>query len=228
MQWRERGGDRRTDAYNRFAFWAWILGPVFPSNSMPRPPATTASSPRRCLPLAAAVLLALQSLATAQTAPGAASSAPAPAGPSLLLRMDRQLDERAASGQQGGTTFARARSIEGTIDDRVVLQGDAEIRRDGSVLRGDQITYTQATDEVNVEGNARLYRDGAVFTGPRLDFRIEAQTGAMPNANFSYAPRRARGEASLIEFLGNQQARMSQVRFTTCAPGDDAWWIQAE
>jgi len=21
---------------------------------------------------------------------------------------------------------------------------------------------------------------------------------------------------------------MSQVRFTTCAPGDDAWWIQAD
>jgi LPS-assembly protein len=193
---------------------------------MPRPPATTASSPRRCLPLAAAVLLALHSLATAQTPSGAAS--PAPAGPPLLLRMDRQLDERAASGPQGGTTFARARSIEGTIDDRIVLQGDAEIRRDGSVLRGDRITYTQATDEVNVEGNARLYREGAVFTGPRLDFRIEAQTGAMPQANFTYAPRQARGEASLIEFLGNQQARMSQARFTTCAPGDDAWWIQAE
>ncbi len=194
---------------------------------MPRPPATAASSPRRCLPLAAAVLLALQSLAAAQTPPGASSTEPA--GPSLRLRMDRQLNERAAPGQQpAGTTFARARSIEGTIDDRIVLQGDAEVRRDGSVLRGDRITYSQATDEVNVEGNARLYREGAVFTGPRLDFRIEAQTGTMPSANFTYAPRGARGDATLIEFLGNQQARMSQVRFTTCAPGDDAWWIQAE
>ncbi len=74
-----------------------------------------------------------------------------------------------------------------------MLEGDAEIRRDGSVVRGDRITYTQATDEVNVEGNARVYREGAVFAGPRLDFRIEAQTGAMPNANFTLraAPRRA-------------------------------------
>ena len=193
---------------------------------MPRPPATTASSPRRCLPLAAAVLLALQSLASAQTTPEAATAS---GGPSLRLRMDRQLNERPPAGQQPtGTTFARAHKIEGTIEDRVVLEGDAEIRREGSVVRGDRITYTQATDEVNVEGHARVFREGAVFAGPRLDFRIEAQTGSMPDASFTYAPRRGRGEASLIEFLGNQQARMTQARFTTCAPGDEAWWIQAE
>lgn len=142
--------------------------------------------------------------------------------------MDRQLDEGPRTGQPVGTTFARARRIEGTIEDRIVLEGDAEIRREGTVLRGDRITYTQATDEVNIDGNARVFRDGAVFAGPRLDFRVEAQTGAMPDANFTYAPRRGRGDASLVEFLGNQQARMSEARFTTCAPGDDAWWIQAE
>ena len=172
-------------------------------------------------------MLALHSLAIAQTSTGDAPAAPT--GPLLRLRLDRQLTERVAPGQQpGGTTFARARKIEGTIDDRIVLEGDAEIRREGSVVRGDRITYTQATDEVNVEGHARIFREGAVFAGPRLDFKIEAQTGAMPNANFSYAPRQGRGDASLIEFLGNQQARMTQARFTTCAPGDDAWWIQAE
>jgi LPS-assembly protein len=193
---------------------------------MPRPPATTASSPRRCPPLAAAVLLALQSLASAQTSAGDAPLAP---GPSLRLRMDHQLNERPPAGPQpAGTAFARARKIEGTFDDRIVLEGDAEIRRAGSVVRGDRITYTQATDEVNVEGHARVFREGAVFAGPRLDFKLEAQTGAMPQANFSYAPRRGRGDASLVEFLGNQQARMTQARFTTCAPGDEAWWIQAE
>ena len=167
---------------------------------MPRPPATTASSPRRCLPLAAAVLLALQSLASAQTP---AEGAPASSEPGLRLRMDPQLRERPPAGQQPtGTTFARARRIEGTIDDRIVLEGDAELRREGSVVRGDRITYTQATDEVNVEGHARVFREGATFAGPRLDFRIEAQTGAMPNANFSYAPRRGRSDASLIDLLG--------------------------
>ena len=73
-------------------------------------------------------------------------------------------------------------------------------------MRGDIITYTQATDIVNVEGHARVFRDGASFSGPRLDFRIDAQTGAMPDASFTYAPRRGRGDASLIEFLERARA----------------------
>ena len=50
----------------------------------------------------------------------------------------------------------------------------------------------------------------------------------MPDANFTYAPRAGRGEAALIEFLGNDRARMMNAWFTTCGPGDNAWWVHAE
>jgi LPS-assembly protein len=144
------------------------------------------------------------------------------------LKLERQLDENRAPSRESAPTFARAQSIEGTIDQRLILRGDAEIRRGGTVLRGDTITYTQATDIVSVEGQARVFRDGASFTGPRLDFRIDAQTGTMPDASFTYAARSGRGNASLIEFLGSDRARMEKARFTTCGPGDNAWWVQAE
>ncbi|MDQ3214680.1 MAG: LPS assembly protein LptD, partial [Pseudomonadota bacterium] len=128
----------------------------------------------------------------------------------------------------GAPTFVRARNIEGSVDERLVLRGEAEIRRGGTVLRGDTITYTHATDTVNVEGQARAFRDGAVFMGPRLEYQVDAQTGKMPDANFFYAPRRGRGEATLIEFFGSERARMENARFTTCGPEDNAWWVQAE
>ena len=190
---------------------------------MPRASATAVSSHRCCLPLAA-LLLAAHAIAAAQPAPAPPTAPSVP----LRLKLDRLLSERPPPTKDGATTYTRAEKIEGTIDDRVVLEGDAEIRREGTVLRGDRIIYTQATDQVNIEGHARVFREGAVFTGPKLDFRIEAQTGQMPDANFTYAPRHGRGEATLIEFLGNQQARMHDARFTTCSPGDESWWIQAE
>ena len=144
------------------------------------------------------------------------------------LKLERQLDENRSPAREGAPTYARAQNIEGTIDERLILRGDAEIRRAGTVLRGDTITYTQATDIVNVEGQARVFRDGASFSGPRLDFRVDAQTGTMPDAAFTYAARRGRGNATLIEFLGSERARMENARFTTCGPGDNAWWVQAE
>ena len=122
---------------------------------MPRAPATAASSHRCCLPLAA-LLLAAHGAALAQPAPAPPSAPSAP----LRLRLDRLLSERPPPAQDGATTYARAQTIEGTIDDRVVLEGDAEIRREGTVLRGDRITYTQATDQVHIDGHARAGQAG--------------------------------------------------------------------
>jgi LPS-assembly protein len=192
---------------------------------MPRSSATMRSTCSFAF-VALACAVWLSPRVSAQTPGGPPDTSPASAS-GLTLKLEPRLDETQRA-QPLAPTFARARSIEGSVSERIVLRGDAEIRRGGTVLRGDTITYTQATDEVNVVGNARVYRDGGSFSGPRLDFRIDAQTGSMPDVNFSYLPRNGRGEASLVEFLGNEQARMLEARFTTCAPGDNAWWVQAE
>lgn len=201
---------------------------------MPRLPANAASMFLRCLRASSTLALLAASAAGAQTPPAPAQ--PCPPGqcsppaevPWLKLKMEQALSESRPISRDTTPTFARAQSISGTVEEQLVLQGDAEVRRGGTVLRGDRITYTRAADQVDVEGSARVYRDGATFYGPQLSFRIDAQTGSMPDARFTYPVRNGRGEASLIEFLGEQRARMLDARFTTCAPGDNAWWIQAE
>jgi LPS-assembly protein len=174
--------------------------------------------------LAAAVLLALD--ARAQVAPGAA---PNPAPEALLkLRGERRLGSADPTGKQEGASYARALSITTEDQERVTLEGDAEVRRGGAVLRGDRIEYRAAADEVIVTGNARLVRDGAIITGPSLKLRMDAQTGSMPNADFYYAKRGGRGRCDLIEFLGEDRVRLLGASYTTCAPGDDSWMIKAD
>ena len=211
---------------------------------MPRLPANAAPilrfAVRLDVRLFSAALLAMASPAMAQTGPSELPARTAPAMPAQSripvdsdtpwprLKLERLLSEKRLLGTDAAPTFARAQRIEGTIDEKIVLEGNAEVRRGGTVLRGDRITYTQATDQVDVEGNARVFKQGGSFSGPELSFRIDAQTGAMPDAQFAYPARSGRGDATLIEFLGDQRARMENARFTTCAPGDDAWWVQAE
>src|SRR5215204_4589878 len=114
---------------------------------MPRSPAITALNPlRTAIRLFCAGCLTTGASALAQPSP-AATDVSAP-----RLKLERELDEKRAPTQDGAPTFARARSIEGSVDERLILRGDAEIRRGGTVLRGETITYTQATDLVNVEG----------------------------------------------------------------------------
>ena len=65
------------------------------------------------------------------------------------------------------------------------------------------------------------------YSPERLDFRVDAQTGSMPDATFTYAPRQGRGEASLIEFLGSERAQC-RMRASPRAGPEITWWVQAE
>lgn len=145
----------------------------------------------------------------------------------LRLRPEYALGDGRAPGAAQGASYLRADTVAGVVDERLTLEGAAEIRRGGTVLRGDRITYTEATDEVEASGNTRVFRDGVAFFGPSLRLRVDARTGSMPDAGFTYAPQRGRGTSKLIEFLDGDRVRFNEAVYTTCAPGDDSWWIRA-
>ncbi len=195
---------------------------------MPRKRASTRLSQRPArqplslcrLPLTAAIALAFAPPLWAQADP----ASPAWSG----LKLERLLNEKREAPKDGVSSFARADRIEGEPNDQLILRGDAELRHGGTVVRGNTITYTQATDEVEADGNAQVARGGAVFTGPSLRYKIDAQTGEMPRAAYTYAPRRLRGTSSLLEFLGENRTRLDEAKLTTCRPGDESWWVQAE
>jgi LPS-assembly protein len=143
------------------------------------------------------------------------------------LRLERALGAGGAPAAAEGATYVRAERISGELNEQLTLEGNAEVRRGGTVLRGDRITYTVATDEVEATGNVRVYRDGIAVFGPSLTLRIDARTGAMPEAGFTYAPHGGRGTAGRIEFLEGDRIRLEDAVYTTCAPGNDSWWIGA-
>ncbi len=145
----------------------------------------------------------------------------------VRLRLERALGEGRAGARAEDATYVRADRIHGEVSERLTLEGGAEVRRGGTVVRGDRITYTLVSDEVEASGNVRVYRDGVAFFGPSLRLRIDARTGAMPDAGFTYAAHNGRGTSSRIEFLDGGRLRLEDAVYTTCAPGDDSWWIQA-
>jgi LPS-assembly protein len=157
----------------------------------------------------------------------AASPAIAQSEP-VVLKLERALGAHRAAGHVKVPTYAKADRMHGEVDERVQMEKDVELRSAGTVIRGDSAEYVCASDEAKVRGNARLYQRGTVFEGPQLDYRLEARTGQMPQASYSYAPRQGRGESSLIEFLSEDHYRLHNATYTNCAPGDESWWIKAE
>ncbi len=149
------------------------------------------------------------------------------ASPPVELKLERALGADRAANSPPGATYARAQHVSGQMDERIVLEGEAEVRRDSTVLRGDRIEYDVPADQVTATGHVRVFREGMIVTGPSLRLKIDAQTGSMPDASFYYAPQNGRGRCALIEFLGEDKTRLNDATYTTCAPGDESWWVKA-
>ena len=144
------------------------------------------------------------------------------------LRMERALGAGRPTKDDriGPTTYARAQSISGEPDKSITLTGDAEIRREGLVLRGDRMHYEIPLDTLTIDGNARVFQGGAAFSGPRMIFHPDARTGQMDEPDFTYAPRHGRGNARVVEFLEGERVTFRDARYNNCAPGDEAWWVR--
>ncbi len=144
----------------------------------------------------------------------------------LSLHSVSGLDESVGSSKLNPSTFARADEMQGSPKDVLHLIGNAEIRRGGSTLRGDRVTYTQATDEVEARGNVMLSKDGTVFTGEEANYRIDAQTGSMPKADYTFGPRGLRGCADQVDFVDGAHITMKNARVTSCPKDSNAWWVE--
>lgn len=143
------------------------------------------------------------------------------------LRSTSSLDDSPEMIHDNSASFISADTME-TTDDEIILSGNAEVRRAGTIIRGDHITYVQSTDVVDVEGNAVVIRDGVRFDGPKLTYQIESESGEMTDVNYQYAVRGIRGKTSSARFLNGVSTQLTKATLTTCKPGSKAWWIEAD
>lgn len=121
--------------------------------------------------------------------------------------------------------YARADRLEGRPGHDMTLTGDAQLRRAGSVLAADRITYYEADDEVMAVGAVRLNRDGNVFQGPQLRLKLDTNTGTFLSPGYFLGAYGGRGRAEQIEFLGPGVTRATDATYTTCGPDDPAWHL---
>ena len=171
------------------------------------------------------------------------------------LRLERSLGAPPPGRGADLPTFLTADRIEGLGGAEVEAIGNAEIRRGDTTLAADRIKYFGEDDEALATGNVRLRIGPDEMTGPRLRMRIGDSSGIFDEPTFRFAQRtvrsrlkqglpqaqiiqtdsgrlmvdvEGRGSAQAIRFEGDEHYRVTDGTFTTCKPGQDDWFIQAE
>ena len=170
-----------------------------------------------CAPLFLAVTLRIMmGVALAQLVSIAAAQAPAPLpalsdpnkaqntvlipdrGEVTILKLDDQLwvGQPISDGQ--ALTFTSSDTIDGVVDREMHLKGRAQIRRNGTVIKADEIKYDPDTDVANLVGNAELSKGNTIFKGPKAQFKVDAREGEMETPSYELRDNRASGNAKKL------------------------------
>jgi LPS-assembly protein len=97
--------------------------------------------------------------------------------PPLVLRLATSMESLPGDGREPRPVFLSALHMTGEADREFVAEGEAELRKTGSIVNADLMTYWPLEDEVEAEGRVRLRQGEDVMTGPKLRLRMEDKVG---------------------------------------------------
>jgi len=123
--------------------------------------------------------------------------------------------------------FLEGDRIDGDPSGRVILTGNAQVRRSDTVLKGDRIDYEKTSGQLDAQGRVKLLRDASLVTGPRLRYNIDTDTGEVDEPHFWLGANGGSGRAEHADIFSRSRMRLTKVVYTGCPCPDPAWEIRA-
>ena len=180
--------------------------------------------------LSLAVYCALPLLASAQTG--------------LRLKPQPTLDLAPPPTADGGPVFIEADRLRGHTDRDTEAEGGVRLRKRGQTVFADWLRHDTLSDEITAVGNVRIQQGGALVEGERLRYNLGSERGHMERPRYTltgvppapqppaavkqrFSDADARGRADRLLFEGPGQYRAEQSEYTTCEPGNDAWYLRS-
>ncbi len=121
--------------------------------------------------------------------------------------------------------FASGQRVQGTVDQSVQIDGDAQLRRNGSVLEADHIAYNPNTEQANASGNVRIDNMNNVYEGDVLDLNVQTFAGSLTKPTYQFSKTQGAGKADRIDFTDSTHAILTNGNYSTCKADGTPDWI---
>jgi len=118
--------------------------------------------------------------------------------------------------------------VDAKLDESARFSGNVELRRGELHLFADEVFYNQADNHLDASGHIYLRKDsGETLVAPLLRYDLDTERGYSEDAQFAFAGGLGRAAAGRMRFEGRDLLRLESVRYTTCPPGRDDWYLHA-
>ena len=123
--------------------------------------------------------------------------------------------------------YIRAQELHSVQGGATEFSGRVEATHDTRRLTADRVLYNKSTDKAEAYGDVTLNDSaGTSFKASELHLQLNSRTGYAGRSTFNVPSHNARGDAERIDFEGPDHTRLKKVRYTTCAPGRDDWYLR--
>jgi len=137
--------------------------------------------------------------------------------------------------------FIEADRLQGTQDKEIEAYGSARLRKRGQAFFADWMRHDTPTDVLTARGAVRIEQGREVIEGDSLRYEMATDRGYMEQPRYMlvstppggatgaarFGDTDGRGTAERLLFEGPGQYRVQTGSYTTCEPGNDAWFIRA-
>ena len=185
--------------------------------------------PCRLDQLAVAVACALPALALSESGLG--------------LRSQQALLPVPAKIEAPVPVFIDADRIEGTQDRETIASGKARLRKRGQAFHADWMKFDSQSEVISAKGDVRIEQRGELLEGSELRYETATDRGFLEKPRYWLMSRRidlpggeerpgfgeldGRGTAERLLFAGPGKYEIRGTEYTTCAPGNNSWFIRA-
>ncbi|MFT4048109.1 MAG: LPS assembly protein LptD [Solimonas sp.] len=108
------------------------------------------------------------------------------------------------------------------------LLGSVKVRQLDREITANQLDYDDVEKRIIIN-NESLYRNkDFVVDSQRAQFDLDDQTGLFSDNTFTLMTRVARGRSKEMQVNGDKTASLQHASYTSCAPGDDSWYLEAK
>jgi len=129
---------------------------------------------------------------------------------------------------EDGRLHVHADHIEMKLGESAVFSGAVELRYGEVHLFADEVTHQQDGNLLDARGRIHLRRDtGETILAPNLRYELDTERGRAEDARFAFAEGLARGDAKRVYLEGRDTINFESVRYTTCPPERDDWFLRA-
>lgn len=123
--------------------------------------------------------------------------------------------------------YVSAEQMTGRPDRQLNLDRDVEVIRGTTTIRADKAEYRIIQDEVEATGHVWMKRLQDRYTGDKAVMNMDSGKGFVTNPTYLLGKNGGRGKAEHIDFLSDDQAKVTRGTYSTCEALDPDWYIQA-